>query len=217
MAAPQVVAGQPEHDEGADDGADQPAPVAEHIARHQDPCDHTARTRAPGLRPRCSSLAGRQGRRPGAVCRPRRTDGPLGGRFLAKSLGQVADLGFGVPGDGRPGSSGLAACLPKPSGTRSWARHGGCRRPRRSGGSWARWLRPCRWVGLPRRIPSCGGLRQQCRGRSGSVVRPTPTVQACRTDGSSVPCLALDGQDDYRHQTKHPTIARLGRFSSKDC
>jgi hypothetical protein len=26
--------------------------------------------------------------------------------------------------------------------------------------------------------------------------------------------LVLDEQDDYRDQTKHPTIARLGRFSA---
>jgi hypothetical protein len=35
------------------------------------------------------------------------------------------------------------------------------------------------------------------------VVRPTTTVTRGQ-DGSSVPCLVLDEQDDYRHQTKHP-------------
>jgi len=34
------------------------------------------------------------------------------------------------------------------------------------------------------------------------------------TDGSSVPGRCWDEQDDYRDQTKHPAIARLGRFST---
>jgi hypothetical protein len=42
---------------------------------------------------------------------------------------------------------------------------------------------------------SCGGRRLRCRARSGPVVRP----------------ISLDEQDDYRDQSKHPTIARLGR------
>jgi hypothetical protein len=49
-------------------------------------------------------------------------------------------------GGDRPGSSGTVVCLPWPSGTRSWARHARCRRPRRPGGSWEGWGRPCRRV-----------------------------------------------------------------------
>jgi hypothetical protein len=55
------------------------------------------------------------------------------------------------------GSSGTAACLPWPSGTRSWATPARCRPPPWSSGSGEARVRPCRRVGLPRRIPSCGG------------------------------------------------------------
>jgi hypothetical protein len=40
-------------------------------------------------------------------------------------------------------------------------------------------------------------------------------VTARGTDGSSVPAWCWDEQDDYRDQTKHPAIARLGRSAHR--
>jgi hypothetical protein len=54
---------------------------------------------------------------------------------------------------GHRASSGTEACLPWPSGTRSWATRARCQPPRRYGGNSVCRVRPCRWVGLPRRIP----------------------------------------------------------------
>ena len=99
---------------------------------------------------------------PGAVPRP------AGGSRLRGSGGD------------RPGSSGTVACLPWPSGTRSWARHAGCRRPRRLGGSWERWVRPCRGVGLPRRIPFVRRTPAAGAGPGGDrLFIPTLTARAC--------------------------------------
>ena len=137
----------------------------------------------------------------------------LGCRFLAKSLGQVADLGLWGSGGDRPGSSGREACLLWPSGTRSWVRHAGCRRPRRYGGSW---LRPCRWVGLPRRIP---------------FVRRTPTAEPGpgsdrlfvrhrrrRPAAQTVPRCPrwmLDEQGDYSIPDQASRHSPLGSFSTQ--
>ena len=98
--------------------------------------------------------------RPGSSCQPRmqraRPEGWVdrSGRRSAPGAGWPAGgsrlLGSG---GGHQGSSGTAACLPWPSGTRSWATRAGCRPPRRDGGSWAGRGRPCRWVGLPPGIP----------------------------------------------------------------
>ena len=79
--------------------------------------------------------------RPSAVPAARR---PAGGSAPPSSAG------------GHQASLGTAACLPWPSATRSWATRAGCRRPRRSGGSYGCRLRCCCWVGLPRRIPFVG-------------------------------------------------------------
>jgi hypothetical protein len=56
-------------------------------------------------------------------------------------------------GGGHQGSSETGACLRWPSGTRSWATPARWRPPRRPADSGEARVRPCRWVGLPRRIP----------------------------------------------------------------
>jgi hypothetical protein len=53
------------------------------------------------------------------------------------------------------------------------------------------------------------------RVRSGPGCSADQTVRTRGGDGSWLPCLVLDEQDDYRDQTKHLTIARLGRFSTQ--
>jgi hypothetical protein len=79
------------------------------------------------------------------------------------------------PGSGgaHQASSGTVACPPWPNGTRSWVTRAGWPPPQPSLGSWACHLRCCRFVGLPRRIPSCG---------------PTPTaVPGLAWTGCSLP------------------------------
>jgi hypothetical protein len=96
-------------------------------------------------------------------------------------------------GGGHQASSGTAVCLPWPSGTRSWATRARCRPPRRYGGRREDRVRPCRWVGLPRRIPFRARPRMPFRGRSGPGVRPATKEEgdshgaggrpaACRTN-----------------------------------
>jgi hypothetical protein len=74
--------------------------------------------------------------------------------------------------------------------------------PRRSGGSSDSRLRPCRCVGLPRRIPSFAG--------SAAVPGPIDRLilrrrrEPLRRRRSWVAVLNADEQDDYQDQAKHP-------------
>ena len=84
---------------------------------------------------------------------------------------------------GRQGCAGTVACLPWPSGTRPWPTHARCRPPPRPIDTGEGRVRPCRWVGLPRRIPfvrrtgavpgpewsrrSSGHHSKTCRGHGG--------------------------------------------------
>jgi hypothetical protein len=72
---------------------------------------------------------------------PMRPAGPLRSSAAPGARGPAGGSRFLGSGGDHPGSSGRAACLPWPSGTRSWATRAGYRRPRRPGGSWGRWLR----------------------------------------------------------------------------
>jgi hypothetical protein len=94
-------------------------------------------------------------------------------------------------------------------------RRGGCRPPRRPAGSWERWLRPCRWVGLPRRIPFV-------RRTPAAAPSPVVTGRSSDTDDeglrhrrSSVPCLLLGRAGRLSIPAQARTIARLGRFSTQ--
>jgi hypothetical protein len=110
-------------------------------------------------------------------------------------------------GDARRGSSGTGACLPWPSGTPSWARRGGSRPPQQCGGSWDWWWRPCRWVGLPRRIPFVRRGRRQCRTRSGPVVGRGPTGAGLRRRpflGRHAGCRTTQHDYEYREHTNRP-------------
>jgi hypothetical protein len=80
----------------------------------------------------------------------------------ARPLRSSAAPGARWPAGGSPrpgsagdhqGSSGTEACLPWPSGTRSWATPARWRPPPRPVDIGEARVRPCRWVGLPRRIP----------------------------------------------------------------
>jgi hypothetical protein len=78
---------------------------------------------------------------PGVSALPRREDWTLRPSPPRGAGWPVRGSRLRGSGDGRRASSGRAACLPWPSGTRSWARRAGCRRPRRPAGSWEGWLR----------------------------------------------------------------------------
>ena len=145
--------------------------------------------------------------RTGPRCRPLRPSAipavplPAGGSLPPDSDG------------GRQGSSGRAACLPWPSGTRSWATRARGRPPQRDGGSGEDRVRPCRWVGLPRRIPFRAADPE---------AGPGPEWTGCssgheggRGDGHGLAVTLLRAGLTGRScgPTQLPAIVRLGGFS----
>jgi hypothetical protein len=125
---------------------------------------------------------------------------PAGGSRLLGSAG------------GHQGSSGTAACLPWPSGPRSWATRAGCRPPRRDGGSWAGRGRPCRWVGLPPGIPFRAADPDAVPGPIGPSGRPATKEEGGSATMLRSPCCVRYEQDDHADRPQVPAIVRLGRF-----
>jgi hypothetical protein len=140
-------------------------------------------------------LAADTPRRPGPTAKPRtrpaRPPG-AGARPLKPSVAPGAHRPAGGSprlgsGGGHQGSSGTAVCLPWPSGTRSWATRARCRPPPRPAGRGEGRVRPCRWVGLPRRIPFVQRIRLLCRVRIGAVLVRTPRQGQGRGDAGGHP------------------------------
>jgi hypothetical protein len=148
--------------------------------------------------------------------RPRRTDGTsrrLLPREVPRPAGGARLLGNG---GGRPGSCGRAACLPWPSGTRSWARRAGGRPPRRDGGSWEREMvaaLPLGWAATAH--PFVGRTPAAVPGLQWTGVgRPTTTASPASEAGPR--CRAGAGRTGRLSRPDQArTIVRLGRFSTR--
>jgi hypothetical protein len=77
-------------------------------------------------------------------------------------------------------------------------------------------LRPCRWVGLPRRIPFVGRTPAAVPGpRWTGVVRPTTTARACGARRLLSAVLSAGRTGRLSTLGQAPAIARLGRFGAQ--